>query len=38
MAGAEGPYMLEVMVDPNDYVFPIIPPGQSNISMIHGKV
>ncbi|ABC78849.1 biosynthetic-type acetolactate synthase large subunit [Syntrophus aciditrophicus] len=38
MAGAEGPYMLEVMVDPNDYVFPIIPPGHPNISMIHGKI
>jgi len=37
LSGAEGPYMLEVMVDANDYVFPIIPPGQPNISMIHGK-
>ncbi|OPY15059.1 MAG: Acetolactate synthase isozyme 2 large subunit [Syntrophus sp. PtaB.Bin001] len=37
LASAEGPYMLEVMVDENDYVFPIIPPGQPNISMIHGK-
>ncbi len=36
MAGAEGPYLLEVMVDENDYVYPIIPPGQANISMIHG--
>jgi len=37
LSRAEGPYMLEVMVDANDYVFPIIPPGQPNISMIHGK-
>lgn len=36
LASAEGPYLLEVMVDENDYVFPIIPPGKSNIAMIHG--
>jgi len=38
LTSAEGPYLLEVMVDENDYVFPIIPPGQPNISMIHGII
>jgi acetolactate synthase-1/2/3 large subunit len=37
MAAASGPYMLEAMVDPNSYVYPIIPPGASNIEMICGK-
>ena len=27
MSGAAGPYMLEAMVDPDNYVYPIIPPG-----------
>ncbi|MEW6333188.1 MAG: biosynthetic-type acetolactate synthase large subunit [Thermodesulfobacteriota bacterium] len=37
MSGAEGPYMLEAMVDPDNYVYPIIPPGCSNVQMICGK-
>ena len=37
MSGAAGPYMLEAMVDPNNYVYPIIPPGCSNVEMICGK-
>lgn len=37
MSGAEGPYMVEAMVDPNNYVYPIIPPGASNVQMISGK-
>ncbi|MBU1964283.1 MAG: biosynthetic-type acetolactate synthase large subunit, partial [Proteobacteria bacterium] len=37
MSGAEGPYMVEAMVDPNNYVYPIIPPGASNVEMICGK-
>ena len=36
MSGAEGPYMVEAMVDPNNYVYPIIPPGASNVEMICG--
>ncbi len=32
-----GPYLLEVAVDPNNYVFPIIPQGGSNIEMIYGR-
>jgi acetolactate synthase-1/2/3 large subunit len=36
LARAEGPHLLEVVVDENDYVFPIIPPGQANTAMIHG--
>jgi len=34
---AEGPYLLEAVVDPENYVYPIIPPGRSNIEMIYGK-
>jgi len=37
MAAADGPYMLEAMVDQNNYVYPIIPPGRSNMEMICGK-
>lgn len=37
MSAAEGPYMVEAMVDPNNYVYPIIPPGASNVEMISGK-
>ncbi len=37
MSGAAGPYMLEAMVDPDNYVYPIIPPGCSNVEMICGK-
>ena len=36
MSSAEGPYMVEAMVDPNNYVYPIIPPGASNVEMICG--
>jgi acetolactate synthase-1/2/3 large subunit len=32
-----GPYLLEVMVDPDTYVFPLIPPGLSNIEMIYRR-
>ncbi|MBN1614473.1 MAG: biosynthetic-type acetolactate synthase large subunit [Deltaproteobacteria bacterium] len=34
---ARGPYLLEAAVDPENYVYPIIPPGRSNIDMIYGK-
>jgi len=37
MSGSAGPYMLEAMVDPDNYVYPIIPPGCSNVEMICGK-
>ena len=37
MSAAAGPYMLEAMVDQNNYVYPIIPPGCSNVEMICGK-
>jgi acetolactate synthase-1/2/3 large subunit len=37
MSAAKGPYLLEAMVDPNNYVYPIIPPGCSNVEMICGK-
>ena len=37
MSAAAGPYMLEAMVDQNNYVYPIIPPGRSNMEMICGK-
>jgi len=37
MSKTEGPYLLEVLVDPDNYVFPIIPPGRSNMEMIYGR-
>jgi len=37
MVSAEGPFLLEVMVDPDNYVYPIIPPGRSNIDMMGGR-
>ncbi len=37
MCTAKGPFLLEVLVDPDTYVFPIIPPGRSNIDMIGGR-
>ena len=37
MSAAAGPYLLEAMVDQNQYVYPIIPPGCSNVEMICGK-
>ncbi|MEK6655729.1 MAG: biosynthetic-type acetolactate synthase large subunit [Thermodesulfobacteriota bacterium] len=37
MSAAAGPYMIEAMVDQNQYVYPIIPPGCSNVEMICGK-
>jgi acetolactate synthase I/II/III large subunit len=37
MSAAAGPYMVEAMVDQNNYVYPIIPPGCSNMEMICGK-
>ncbi|MHB8770004.1 MAG: biosynthetic-type acetolactate synthase large subunit [Syntrophales bacterium] len=37
MGASEGPYLLEAMVDPDNYVYPIIPPGCSNVEMICGK-
>ena len=37
MTNSEGPFLLEVLVDPENYVFPIIPPGRSNMEMIFGR-
>ncbi len=37
MCRTEGPYLLEAVVDPDNYVFPIIPPGGSNVEMIFGQ-
>jgi acetolactate synthase-1/2/3 large subunit len=37
MCAAPGPYMLEAIVDHNNYVYPIIPPGRPNTDMIYGK-
>ena len=37
MAASKGPFLLEVMVDPENYVYPIIPPGRSNMEMIFGR-
>lgn len=38
MVQTKGPYVLEVKVDPDAYVYPIIPPGCSNIEMIHERL
>lgn len=38
MAASTGPFLLEVIVPPDNYVYPIIPPGKSNIDMISGRV
>jgi acetolactate synthase-1/2/3 large subunit len=38
MVHTEGPYVLEAIVDPDNYVYPIIPPGCSNIEMIHDRL
>jgi acetolactate synthase-1/2/3 large subunit len=37
LARSEGPYLLEAVVDCENYVFPIIPPGRSNVEMIFGQ-
>lgn len=37
MAASPGPFLLEVLVDPENYVYPIIPPGRSNMEMIFGR-
>lgn len=37
LAASREPYLLEVMVDPDHYVYPIIPPGKSNVEMIYGR-
>jgi acetolactate synthase-1/2/3 large subunit len=38
MVDTDGPYVLEAMVNPENYVYPIIPPGCSNIEMIHDRL
>jgi len=37
MTKTDGPFLLEVLVEPDNYVFPIIPPGGSNVEMIFGR-
>ncbi|HOI75939.1 MAG TPA: biosynthetic-type acetolactate synthase large subunit [Syntrophales bacterium] len=37
LAKTDGPYLLEAVVDCENYVFPIIPPGRSNVEMIFGQ-
>ncbi len=37
MREAEGPYLIEALIDQDNYVYPIIPPGKSNVEMISGK-
>jgi len=38
MVKADGPYLLEAVVDPENYVYPIIPPGCSNIEMMYDRL
>ncbi|MBW6484848.1 MAG: biosynthetic-type acetolactate synthase large subunit [Syntrophobacterales bacterium] len=37
MKEAKGPYLVEAVIDQDTYVYPIIPPGKSNVEMISGK-
>lgn len=37
MCGSKGPFLLEVLVDENNFVYPIIPPGGTNVEMIYGR-
>ncbi len=37
LRSAQGPYLLEAFVEPDNYVYPIIRPGCANIEMICGK-
>jgi len=38
MANTKGPYVMQAMVDPENYVYPIIPPGCSNIEMMYDRL
>jgi acetolactate synthase-1/2/3 large subunit len=38
MAKSDGPFLLEAVVDPENYVYPIIPPGCSNIEMMYERL
>jgi acetolactate synthase-1/2/3 large subunit len=38
MVTADGPYLLEAIVDPENYVYPIIPPGCSNVEMMYDRL
>jgi acetolactate synthase I/II/III large subunit len=38
MVKADGPYLLEAIVDPENYVYPIIPPGCSNVEMMYDRL
>jgi len=38
MVNTNGPFLLEAVVDPENYVYPIIPPGCSNIEMMYERL
>ncbi|MCX5843307.1 MAG: thiamine pyrophosphate-dependent enzyme, partial [Deltaproteobacteria bacterium] len=38
MVNTNGPFLLEAIVDPENYVYPIIPPGCSNIEMMYERL
>jgi len=38
MANSDGPFLLEAVIDPENYVYPIIPPGCSNIEMMYERL
>jgi len=38
MVKSDGPYLLEAVVDPENYVYPIIPQGCSNIEMMYDRL
>jgi acetolactate synthase-1/2/3 large subunit len=37
MRDEDGPYFVEALIDQDSYVYPIIPPGKSNVEMISGR-
>jgi acetolactate synthase-1/2/3 large subunit len=36
MLAAEGPILMHVIIDPNDNVWPLVPPGKNNAEMLEG--
>jgi acetolactate synthase-1/2/3 large subunit len=37
LLAAPGPCLAHVIIDPNENVWPLVPPGKSNADMMHGE-
>ncbi|MGQ0532785.1 MAG: acetolactate synthase 2 catalytic subunit [Caulobacteraceae bacterium] len=37
LLAAPGPCLAHVIIDPNEHVWPLVPPGKSNADMMHGE-